>query len=104
MFTAKITDNFSFLILTTSGSCMIPTSNCFYVIILTNFYQLPWLKEKEIKRKRSMVRQSRPRHYIMVYLFRQYHCSFRFIGIETARKTNLPKQNFKQFPNTCFEF
>lgn len=51
MFIAKITDNFSFLILTTSGSCMIPTSNCFYVIILTNFYQLPWLKEKEIKRK-----------------------------------------------------
>lgn len=26
------------------------------------------------------------------------------VGIETARKTNLPKQNFKQFPNTCFEF
>lgn len=51
MFIAKITDNFSFLILTTSGSCMIPTSNCFYVIILTNFYQLPWLEEKEIKRK-----------------------------------------------------
>lgn len=51
MFTAKITDNFSFLILTTSGSCMIPTSNFFYVIILTNFYQLPWLKEKEINRK-----------------------------------------------------
>lgn len=51
MFIAKITDNFSFLILTTSGSCMIPTSNCFYVIILTNFYQLPWLKEKEIKRE-----------------------------------------------------
>lgn len=26
------------------------------------------------------------------------------VAIETARKTNLPKQNFKQFPNTCFEF
>lgn len=51
MFIAKIADNFSFLILTTSGSCMIPTSNCFYVIILTNFYQLPWLEEKEINRK-----------------------------------------------------
>lgn len=49
MFTAKITDNFSFLILTTSGSCMIPTSNFFYVIILTNFYQLPWLKERDKK-------------------------------------------------------
>lgn len=97
MFTAKITDNFSFLILTTSGSCMIPTSNCFYVIILTNFYQLPWLKEKEIKRKEI-------HGTIMVYLCRQYHCSFRFTGIETARKTNLPKQNFKQFPNTCFKF
>lgn len=26
------------------------------------------------------------------------------VAIETARKTNFPKQNFKQFPNTCFEF
>lgn len=104
MFNAKITDNFSFLILTTSGSCMIPTSNFFYVIILTNFYQLPWLKEKEIKRKEIHATSKPTTSLYHVYLFRQYHCSFRFIGIETARKTNLPKQNFKQFPNTCFEF
>lgn len=43
-------------------------------------------------------------HAIIAWSIRQYHCSFRFIGIETARKTNLPKQNFKQFPNTCFKF
>lgn len=47
-----------------------------------------------------MLRQSRPR-YIMIYLylFWQYHRSFISIEIETTRKNNLPKQNFKHLQN-----
>lgn len=83
------------------------TLNCFHVVKSTNFYQIPWLEEKEMgkKRMRSMLRQSRPR-YIMIYLylFWQYHRSFISIEIETTRKNNLPKQNFKHLQNICLKF